>query len=94
MMAAPEVQQKPKMADKKPVSKKPEKTIVKAEPDFVFGRDNYILMIAGVLIIFIGFALMYGKEDIFDFRKLTLAPIVVLSGFVVEIFAVMKKSKS
>jgi hypothetical protein len=34
---------------------------------------------------------MAGKEDIFDFRKLTLAPILVLTGFVIEIYAIMKK---
>jgi hypothetical protein len=37
---------------------------------------------------------MTGSEDIFDFRKLTLAPIVVLGGFVVGIFAIMRKSKA
>jgi F0F1-type ATP synthase assembly protein I len=37
---------------------------------------------------------MVGSEDIFDFRKLTLAPIVVLLGFVLGIFAIMRKSKA
>jgi hypothetical protein len=37
---------------------------------------------------------MYGKEDIYDFRKTTLAPIVVIAGFVIQIVAIMKKSKS
>ena len=50
-------------------------------------------MLAGLLIIIIGFVLMYGKEDIYDFRKTTLAPIVVILGFVIEIFAIMKKPK-
>ncbi|MDZ4667005.1 MAG: DUF3098 domain-containing protein [bacterium] len=64
-----------------------------AEKDFVFGKENYTLMIAGIVVIIIGFALMAGTEDIFDFRKLTLAPIVVLLGFVIEIFAIMRKPK-
>ncbi|MCF8425989.1 MAG: DUF3098 domain-containing protein [Bacteroidia bacterium] len=64
-----------------------------AEKDFVFGKENYTLMIIGIAVIFTGFALMVGKEDIFDFRKLTLAPIVVLVGFVIEIIAIMRKPK-
>lgn len=65
-----------------------------SRPQFVFGKENYKLMILGLIVIIIGFALMYGKEDIYDFRKITLAPIVVLSGFVIEIFAIMKKPKA
>jgi|LakMenE01Jun11ns_1017448.scaffolds.fasta_scaffold9161223_2 hypothetical protein len=67
---------------------------VQTPANFVFGKENYILMIASVAIVFIGFALMTGTEDIFDFRKLTLAPIVVLFGFVVGIFAIMRKPKA
>ncbi len=70
------------------------KKIEPAEKDYVFGKENYTLMIIGIVVIFIGFALMSGKEDIFDFRKITLAPIVVLVGFVIEVFAIMKKTKS
>ncbi len=61
---------------------------------FVFEKQNYILMIVGVVVIALGFALMYGKEDIYDFRKLTLAPIVVMLGFVIEIIAIMRKPKA
>jgi hypothetical protein len=60
---------------------------------FVFNNANYKLMLVGLLTIIVGFILMYGKEDIYDFRKTTLAPIVVLSGFVIEIFAIMRKPK-
>lgn len=61
---------------------------------FVFGKENYTLMIVGVVVIIIGFILMYGKEDIFNFTKLTLAPIVVITGFIIEIFAIMRKPKA
>jgi hypothetical protein len=67
---------------------------VQTPKNFVFSKENYTLMIASVAIVFIGFALMVGTEDIFDFRKLTLAPIVVLLGFVVGIFAIMRKPKA
>lgn len=66
-------------------------TTVKHE--FIFRKENYMLMLIGVGVIVLGFILMYGKEDIYDFRKTTLAPIVVIAGFVIEIVAIMKKPK-
>ncbi len=65
-----------------------------SKPHFVFGQENYKLMLLGLVVIIIGFVLMYGKEDIYDFRKITLAPIVVITGFVIEIIAIMKKPKA
>ncbi len=62
--------------------------------NFVFEKQNYMLMLIGLAVIVLGFALMYGTEDIYDFRKITLAPIVVIAGFIIEIFAIMKKPKS
>ena len=61
---------------------------------------NYAMMLAGVVIILVGFLLMSGggehtatefDESIFSFRRITLAPIVVIAGFVFEIFAIMKR---
>jgi hypothetical protein len=66
----------------------------KQDGSFVFGKENYQLMILGFVVIMTGFILMYGTTDIFDFRKLTLAPIVVLTGFVIEVFAIMRKPKN
>ena len=63
-------------------------------------RKNYAMMLAGVIIITLGFLLMSGggehtatefDESIFSFRRITLAPIVVIAGFVFEIFAIMKR---
>ena len=63
-------------------------------------RKNYVMMLVGVVIIIIGFLLMSGggkhtatefDESIFSFRRITLAPIVVIAGFVFEIFAIMKR---
>ena len=81
------------MSTKKAQVKNADKPAAKVEKDFVFGRQNYMLMIIGVVVIITGFILMTGTTDIFDFRKLTLAPIVVLIGFVIEFFAIMKKNK-
>ena len=69
---------------------------------FAFTRENYKLLIIGFVIIVIGFLLMTGGKaespeqfnpDVFSFRRITLAPIVVLLGFAFEIYAIMKKPK-
>ncbi|MCB0806567.1 MAG: DUF3098 domain-containing protein [Bacteroidales bacterium] len=67
---------------------------------FAFGKQNYKLLFAGLFLILVGFVLMIGggsddpnvfSDDIFNFRRLTLAPILILAGYVIEIFAIMKK---
>ena len=64
--------------------------------------ENYKLMLIGFVIIVIGFILMAGggsddpnvfNEDMFNFRRITLAPILVLDGFAFEVYAIMKKPK-
>lgn len=66
------------------------------------GMQNYKLMLVGFVIIVIGFILMAGggsdepnvfNYDMFSFRRITLAPIVVLFGFAFEIYAIMKRTK-
>ena len=70
--------------------------------DFAFTKKNYILLIVGLTFIASGLILMIGggsedptkfSADIFDFQRLTLAPILLSIGFVIEIFAVMYKGK-
>lgn len=69
---------------------------------FAFGRENYRLLLIGLGLIALGFILMIGggskdpnvfSYGIFNFQRLTLAPILILAGFVVELFAIMKKPK-
>jgi hypothetical protein len=70
---------------------------------FALGKENYKLLAIGMGIIIIGFILMMGGatddpkvfngDEIFSFRRITLAPIVVLAGFIFEIWAIMKKPK-
>ncbi len=82
------------MSDKKATVKKgPEKVTPKMEYSFVFGKENYMMMAAGVLVIALGFFLMSGTEDIFNTTKLTVAPIVIVIGFAIELVAVLYKSK-
>lgn len=61
-----------------------------------FGKINYTLMIAGVLTIMLGFFIMtLDKEDYgFGFYGLTLGPIIVMLGFIVEFFAILIKPKA
>ncbi len=69
---------------------------------FALGKENYVLLAIGFVIIIVGFLLMIGgrsedptvfNEEIFSFRRITLAPIIVLCGFFFEIYAIMKKPK-
>lgn len=48
-------------------------------------------MLISMAIVVIGFLLMTGDTDIYDFRKIVLAPIVVLAGFGVGFYAILKK---
>ncbi len=70
--------------------------------DFALSKENYKLIVIGFVIIIVGFLLMMGggsddpnvfDESIFSFRRITLAPMVVLFGFAFEIYAIMKKPK-
>ncbi|MDB5239981.1 MAG: hypothetical protein JWP57_606 [Spirosoma sp.] len=58
-----------------------------------FGRRNYMLMLAGIGIILLGFFIMsLDKEEFgFGFLGLTLGPIVVMSGFMLEFFAILAR---
>lgn len=71
-----------------------------SEFDFALEKKNYILLAVGFAIIVLGFVLMYGggsddpevfDDSIYNFQHITLAPMVVLAGFVFEIYAIMKK---
>jgi hypothetical protein len=70
----------------------------KGSGEFLFSKRNYIIMTIGVVVILIGFILMTGggsdnpeifNEDIYDFRRIRLAPTLVLIGLAIEIYAIM-----
>ena len=70
--------------------------------DFAFSKQNYVLMLLGISLICDGLFLMIGggsddptvfSDKIFDFQRLTLAPILIATGFIIEIFAIMHKKK-
>jgi membrane-bound ClpP family serine protease len=72
-------------------------------PRFPLGPENYKLMAVGFVIIVIGFLLMVGggskdpevfNPEVFNFRRITLAPMVLLFGFIFQIYAIMKRTGS
>ncbi|GAA5022401.1 hypothetical protein GCM10011506_01000 [Marivirga lumbricoides] len=71
------------------------KTHMSDKSKLAFGRTNYILMIAGMVTLTIGFIIMtLDKEQYgFGFLGLTLGPIIVMLGFIIEIVAILFKSK-
>ena len=72
------------------------------DDDLAFGRENYKWLIVGIVIIVIGNLLMTGggsddpsiyNPEIFSFRRITLAPLVILAGFATVLIAIIKKTK-
>ena len=70
--------------------------------EFLFGKTNYKILIVGIILIALGFILMSGggsddpnvfNEEIFNFRRIRLAPTIVLAGFGVVIYSIFKKDK-
>jgi hypothetical protein len=70
--------------------------------EFLFSATNYKILIIGLVVIALGFILMSGganenpnvfNEDVYSFRRIRLAPTVVLIGFGITIYSILKKSK-
>lgn len=68
------------------------------EGEFLFEKKNYMIMIIGIVVIMIGFALMAGggsddpnvfNEEIYNFKRIRLAPTIVLIGLAIEVYAIM-----
>ena len=75
---------------------------------FYFGKENYKWMLIGLALIIVGFLLMLGadantvdgkldpnswNEDIFSFRRIRLAPFLIIAGFGVQVYAIRKRNK-
>ena len=74
----------------------------KSQGEFLFEKRNYIIMLIGLLIIALGFILMAGggsddpnifNEEIYSFRRIRLAPTLVIIGLIVEIYAILANPK-
>lgn len=74
-----------------------------ASKNHLFGKENYIWMLAGLAVLALGFFLMNGgksldpkvfnTDDVYSTTRITIAPILIIAGFIIEIFAIMKKPK-
>lgn len=74
-----------------------------APASFAFGKENYIIMVAGVVVLIIGYLLMVGggaetpnefNPEIFSTQRITIAPVTLLIGFGIVLFGIMKKPKT
>ncbi len=73
------------------------------KPGFAFGKENYRILIIGVLVVVLGYLLMIGGEaknpddfnpdQIFSTRRITFAPLTIIAGFIIVLFGIMKKPK-
>jgi len=98
----PKPVKKPVQVPKVPVTSSAKHVPAAKTIDFAFTKENYRLMLIGLAFIVVGFILMIGggaanpndfSPAIFNFQRLTLSPILILTGYVIEIFAIMKKPK-
>lgn len=70
--------------------------------NFAFDRTNFMLLGAGMAVVIIGFILMAGgtssetqfNPDIYDARRIKVAPVVCLLGFLSMIYAILRKPRS
>lgn len=68
----------------------------------MFGKDNYIWMLIGLAVLALGFLLMAGgkssnpnvfdESEIYSTVRITISPLLIIAGFLIEVYAIMKKS--
>lgn len=79
-------------------------SIIEKKPQFQFAfeKENYLWMIIGVVVLAIGYILLIGggsenpnefNYSLFDTRRLVIAPILIVAGLIIEVYAIMKKAK-
>tara|TARA_B100001093_G_scaffold469842_1_gene490862 strand:- start:197 stop:439 length:243 start_codon:yes stop_codon:yes gene_type:complete len=78
------------------------KNLKKNNKEFIFKKYNYLIMIIGIIFIAFGFILMSGggsndpnifNEEIYNFRRIRVAPTLVLIGFGIQIYAILYRGK-
>jgi hypothetical protein len=86
------------------MSEQTKKTAIPATSTQLFDKGNYMWMLIGLGVLALGFFLMAGgkssdpkvfnAEEVYSTTRITIAPMLIIAGFIIEIFAIMKKSKS
>jgi hypothetical protein len=79
------------------------KQVVSAPAPSLFGKENYIWIVGGLIVMLLGLVLMAGgdskdpnvfhKDEVYSVRRITIAPIVILIGLAIEVFAIFRKPK-
>jgi len=92
------------MATVKETSGKTTVTPVKPRNTEMFGKENYMWMLIGLAVLALGFFLMAGgksadptvfdEKEVYSTTRITIAPILIIAGFIIEIVAIMKKPKT
>lgn len=74
-----------------------------SQKKFLFGKKNYIFLLLSTTIIALGFLLMSGggskdpnifNPEIFNFRRIKLAPTIIIFGFILAVFSILVKNKN
>jgi Protein of unknown function (DUF3098) len=83
---------------------KDKKQVTTGSTNPLFGKENYMWMLIGLAVLALGFFLMSGgrsadpkafnDSEVYSTTRITIAPLLIIAGFVIEIFAIMRKSKS
>jgi hypothetical protein len=86
------------------MNKKEKKSVLAHTSESLFGKENYIWMITGAVVIALGMLLMGGgkstdpavfdQKEVYSTTRITIAPILILIGLGLEVFAIFKKSKA
>jgi len=92
---------KQEIIKKKPVVNEPVKSKID-QKDFAFDKENYKWLLIALGFLFVGFILMIGGSSsdpkvfnygMFNFQRLTLSPILLIIGYMIGIYAIMKKPR-
>ncbi|MFY0253496.1 DUF3098 domain-containing protein [Chitinophaga sp. 30R24] len=83
-------------------NKKEAQSAVDSRP--IFPKENYKFMLVGIVVIVLGFLLMMGgnstdpntfkPSEVYSFRRITLAPTVIVLGLLIEVYAIMRRPKA
>ena len=86
------------------MSNEKKQTTTTADSNALFNKENYKWMLIGLAVLALGFFLMAGgnsddpqvfnADEVYSTTRITIAPILIIAGFIIEIFAIMKKSKT
>lgn len=75
---------------------------MRKKKELLFDKTNYKFVVIGILFIITGFILMYGggsedpnifSEEIYSFRRIRVAPLLILVGFGIQVYAILKSPK-